>query len=128
MYTPAYPSFTIKLGYKGVFVARTCFPDVFERGDQAFAPLATKRDARTSKPMGEAVLTSTHNLCFGAKIRKNMYTPAYPSFTINWGIRGYSLHGHVFLMFLSAVTKLLHLWLRNETLGLRSRSAACFFH
>ena len=24
-----------------------------------------------------AVLTSTHNLCFGAKIRKNMYTPVY---------------------------------------------------
>ena len=25
---------------------------------------------------------STHNLCFGAKIRKNIYTPAYPSFAI----------------------------------------------
>ena len=25
---------------------------------------------------------STHTLCFGAKIRKNRYTPAYPSFTI----------------------------------------------
>ena len=23
-----------------------------------------------------------HNLCFGAKIRKNRYTPAYPSFAI----------------------------------------------
>ena len=33
-------------------------------------------------PTGEAVLTSTHNLCFGAKIRKNRYTPAYPSFAI----------------------------------------------
>ena len=31
---------------------------------------------------GEAVLTSTHNLCFGAKIRKNRYTPAYPSFAV----------------------------------------------
>ena len=29
----------------------------------------------------EAVLTSTHNLCFRAKIRK-MYTPVNPSFTI----------------------------------------------
>ena len=29
----------------------------------------------------EAVLTSTHNLCFGAKIRKK-YTPINPSFTI----------------------------------------------
>ena len=27
-YTPAYPSFTyIKVGFKGVFIARTCFPD-----------------------------------------------------------------------------------------------------
>ena len=40
--------------------------------------------------LAEAVLTSTHNLCFGAKI---------PSFTIyKWGMRGYTLHGHVFLM------------------------------
>ena len=32
--------------------------------------------------------TSTHNLCFGEKIRKNRYTPASPSFTIQkWGIR-----------------------------------------
>ena len=30
----------------------------------------------------EPVLTSTHNLCFGAKIRKKMYTPVNPSFTI----------------------------------------------
>ena len=29
----------------------------------------------------EAVLTSTHDLCFRAKIRK-MYTPVNPSFTI----------------------------------------------
>ena len=35
----------------------------------------------TLEPPCEAVLTSTHNLCFGAKIR-NRYTPAYPSFTI----------------------------------------------
>ena len=28
----------------------------------------------------EAVLTSTHNLCFGAKIRKNMYTRVNPTF------------------------------------------------
>ena len=30
---------------------------------------------------GEAVLTSTHNLCFWADIRKLMYTPENPSFT-----------------------------------------------
>ena len=29
--------------------------------------------------------------------KKNRYTPVYPSFTI-WGIRGYILHGHVFLI------------------------------
>ena len=32
--------------------------------------------------LGEAVLTSTHNLCFWAEIRKIMYTPVDPSFTI----------------------------------------------
>ena len=26
-FTPAYPNFTIKVGYKGVFISRTCFPD-----------------------------------------------------------------------------------------------------
>ena len=31
--------------------------------------------------LSEAVLTSTHNLCFGAKKRKK-YTPVNPSFTI----------------------------------------------
>ena len=29
-----------------------------------------------------AVLTSTHNLCFSAEIRKIMYIPVNPSFTI----------------------------------------------
>ena len=32
--------------------------------------------------LSEAVLTSTHNLCFWAEIRKIMYTPVNPSFTI----------------------------------------------
>ena len=36
---------------------------------------------------------------FWSKNKKNRYTPAYPSFTIQkWGMRGYTLHGHVFLM------------------------------
>ena len=34
---------------------------------------------RTASP--KAVLTSTHNLCFWAEIRKIMYTPVNPSFT-----------------------------------------------
>ena len=46
----------------------------------------------------EAVLKSTHNLCFKAKI-KNMYIPVNPSFTIKkWGVRGSSLHGHGCMM------------------------------
>ena len=32
--------------------------------------------------LGEAVLTSTHNLCFLSKIREIIYTPVNPSFTI----------------------------------------------
>ena len=36
----------------------------------------------TLEPLTEAVLTSTHNLCFRAKIRKKMYTPVNPSFSI----------------------------------------------
>ena len=38
----------------------------------------------TLEPRGEAVLTSSHNLCFGAIIRRIdiRYTPAYPSFAI----------------------------------------------
>ena len=32
--------------------------------------------------LGEAGLTSTHNLCFWAEIRKIMYIPVNPSFTI----------------------------------------------
>ena len=41
----------------------------------------------------EAVLTSNHNLCFGAKNKKNRYTTAYPNFAknIKWGIRGYTV-------------------------------------
>ena len=36
---------------------------------------------------------------FWSKNKKNRYTPAYPSFAIlKWGSRGYTLHGHVFLM------------------------------
>ena len=47
----------------------------------------------------EAVLTSTHNLCFWAEIQKIMYTSANPSFTIwKWGLRGSKLYRHVFVM------------------------------
>ena len=33
-------------------------------------------------PRGEAVLTNTHDLCFGAKNKKIRYIPVYPSFAI----------------------------------------------
>ena len=36
---------------------------------------------------------------FWSKNKKNRYTPANPSLSIQkWGSRGYTLHGHVFLM------------------------------
>ena len=36
---------------------------------------------------------------FWSKNKKNRYYPANPSFAIqNWGSRGYTLYGHVFLM------------------------------
>ena len=48
----------------------------------------------------EAVLTSTHNQSFRVKIRKKCIPPVNPSFTIQkWGVRGYSLHGLVSMMF-----------------------------
>ena len=48
----------------------------------------------------EVVLTSTHNLCFRAKIRKNDY-PCKPQFYyIKVGCKGCTLHGHVFMMVL----------------------------
>ena len=36
---------------------------------------------------------------FSSKIKKNRYTPAYPSLAIyKWGSGGYTLHGYVFVM------------------------------
>ena len=50
----------------------------------------------------EAVLTSTHNLCFGAKIRKK-YTPVNQFYyIIKVGCKGYESHGHVFLMIIAS--------------------------
>ena len=41
--------------------------------------------------LGEAVLTSTHNLCFRAKIIKIMYTPVNPSYYIKVGFKGVNI-------------------------------------
>ena len=41
---------------------------------------------------------STHNLCFGAKIRKIGIPLHTPVLLYKWGSRGYTLHGHVFVM------------------------------
>ena len=46
----------------------------------------------------EAVLTRTHNLCFGARIRKI----GIALHTQVWGSRGYTLDGHVILLFMNA--------------------------
>ena len=42
-----------------------------------------------------AVLTSTHNICFRAKLRKNVYPCKLHFYYIKVGLRGYTLHGHV---------------------------------
>ena len=36
---------------------------------------------------------------FWSKYKKNSYTPVYPSFAV--GSRGYTLHGHVFVMLIN---------------------------
>ena len=46
----------------------------------------------------EAVLTSTHNLCFGAKIRNIGIPLQTPVLLYKIGVKGYTFHGHVFLM------------------------------
>ena len=46
----------------------------------------------------EAVLTSTHNLCFRAEIRKIMYTPVNSLYYIKVGFKGSTLYRHVFVM------------------------------
>ena len=46
----------------------------------------------------EAVLTSTHNLCFRAKIRKNVYPCKSQFYYIMWDAREYELHGRVNIM------------------------------
>ena len=43
---------------------------------------------------------------FYSKNKKNRYTPANPSFTIRkWGLRGYTLHRHVFLMHFQIISE-----------------------
>ena len=51
----------------------------------------------TLEPPHEAVLTSTHNLCFRAKIRNNEYPCKPQVHYIKVGVRGSSLHGHVIM-------------------------------
>ena len=47
----------------------------------------------------EAVLTSTHTLCFGAKIRKIGIPLHTPVLLYKSGVKvGDTLHGHVFMM------------------------------
>ena len=47
--------------------------------------------------MNTRLITSTHNLCFRAKVR--MYTPVIPSFTIQtWDAKWNKLHGTSIMM------------------------------
>ena len=50
--------------------------------------------------IGEAVMTSTHNLCLGAKHRPVGYMciPVYPIFILKVGLKVYTLHVQVFLV------------------------------
>ena len=42
-----------------------------------------------------------NNLCFWVEIRKIIYTPVNPSFTVwKWGLRGSKLYRHAFMMML----------------------------
>ena len=54
----------------------------------------------------EAVLTSTHNLCYRAKISKIMCTSVNPSFTVQkWGVGGSTIYGHVSMIMFSQDTQ-----------------------
>ena len=54
---------------------------------------------------------------FWSKNKKNRFTPAYPSFAIQkWGSRGYTLHGHVFVM---------HIQLYRRYARIIEKAAAC---
>ena len=48
--------------------------------------------------LNEAVLMSTNDLCLRAKVKKKMFSPVNPSFTIKRGVRGCKLHGRVSMM------------------------------
>ena len=50
------------------------------------------------EPPQQAVLTSTHNLCFGAKIRKNIKLFLQKIFNFYNYRKNYNLHGRVFVM------------------------------
>ena len=53
---------------------------------------------------GSNILTSTHNLCFEAKIRKIGIPLQTPDFLYKSGVQGgYTFHGHVFLMKLLSI-------------------------
>ena len=52
-----------------------------------------------------------HNLCFWAEVRKLMYTPVNPSFTVwKWGLRESKLHRRVLMMKLTSLAK--KIWLQ----------------
>ena len=63
-----------------------------------FSYFAQNIDCWYTLELSQAVLMRTHNLCFRAKIRKNVY-PCKPQFYyIKVGCEGYKLHGRVLMI------------------------------
>ena len=58
--------------------------------------LEPPRRGGSKNRLGEVVLTCTHSLCFGAKIRK-IGIPQFCYIKVGYHIRRYILHGHVIL-------------------------------
>ena len=62
---------------------------------------------------------------FWSKNKKNRYTPAYHNFAISkWGLRGYTFHGHVFLMPLFCCRKY---FVNSSSLGLKCVTIVTFY-
>ena len=72
---------------------------IFQNIDCGYSIEPPRRGGSNEYPLGEAILTSTHNLCFWAEIRKVMYIPVNPGCTVEkWCLRGSKLYRCVFVM------------------------------
>ena len=92
----------VGLVFSRSFVYRV-LSDSRSRGRGAALLLCLSSDEAKSRfppnRLGEAILTSSHNLCFGTQIRKVGIPLHSPVFSIQkWGLNGYTFPGHVLLM------------------------------